>query len=150
MPPPFTANSSHITIAKLDTFVRVLFFFWTLLILTSCIHTIYNRKQSTKDIALAEARMAYQKDIIYRKWATSHGGVYVPVDAMTTPNPNLAHVPERDITTLSGRQLTLMNPAYITRKYMIFRKTSLDQEGISSAIVPCTTKTGPTTGKQPR
>ncbi len=44
-----------------------------------------------------------------------HGGVYVPVTERTVPNPYL-DVPERDITTPSGRRLTLMNPAYMTRE----------------------------------
>jgi signal transduction histidine kinase len=35
---------------------------------------------------------------------------------MTSPNPNLAHVPERDITTPSGRRLTLVNPACMMRQ----------------------------------
>ena len=34
------------------------------------------------------------------------------------PNPNLAHLPERDLTTPSGKKLTLMNPAYMQRQTM--------------------------------
>lgn len=45
-----------------------------------------------------------------------HGGVYVPVTEKTQPNPLLADIPERDIRTSSGKILTLMNPAYMTRQ----------------------------------
>ncbi len=51
-------------------------------------------------------------------WATRHGGVYVPSDARTPPNPGLAQIAERDIETPSGKKLTLMNPAYIMRQVM--------------------------------
>ncbi|MES9969223.1 MAG: EAL domain-containing protein, partial [Candidatus Thiodiazotropha sp.] len=46
------------------------------------------------------------------------GGVYVPVSEHTQPNPYLAHIPERDLVTPSGRELTLMNPAYMLRQMM--------------------------------
>ena len=60
--------------------------------------------------------MAYAKDTLYRRWNTQHGGVYVPVTEDTPPNPYLRDVPERDITTPSGRQLTLLNHAYMIRQ----------------------------------
>jgi len=36
----------------------------------------------------------------------------------TPPSPYLSHVPNRDITTKNGKQLTLMNPAYMLRQMM--------------------------------
>ncbi len=45
-----------------------------------------------------------------------HAGVYVETNEKTQPNPYLhGLVKERDITTPSGRKLTLVNPAYMTR-----------------------------------
>ena len=58
----------------------------------------------------------FNKDQVYRRWAANHGGVYVPVSASTRPSPYLVDVPERDVTTPSGRKLTLMNPAWIIRQ----------------------------------
>ncbi len=66
--------------------------------------------------ARTAARYSIQKDMAYRRWSTEHGGVYVPVTAKTPPNPYLTHVAERDIATPSGRELTLVNPAYMTRQ----------------------------------
>jgi len=60
------------------------------------------------------AREAVQKDLAYRLWVTHRGGVYVPIDADTPPNPNLSHMPDRDVT-INGRPFTLVNPAYMTR-----------------------------------
>jgi PAS domain S-box-containing protein len=56
------------------------------------------------------------KDVLYRRWNASHGGVYVPVTLKTPPNPYLSDIPDRDVTTTSGKHLTLINPAYMTRQ----------------------------------
>lgn len=71
---------------------------------------------NTLSIVQHAAIDSFQKDTVYRFWATSHGGVYVPVTEDTPPNPYLAHIPERDITTPLGKKLTLVNPAYMTRQ----------------------------------
>jgi len=74
-----------------------------------------NEKKQAINMASTEARAHFNKDTAIRFWSTSHGGVYVPIDENTPPNPRLSHIPERDITTPSGRKLTLMNPAYMLR-----------------------------------
>lgn len=66
--------------------------------------------------AKSAASESYLKDLTYRKWASLHGGVYAPVTEQSPPNPYLENVPERDIETPSGRKLTLINPAYMTRQ----------------------------------
>jgi signal transduction histidine kinase/CheY-like chemotaxis protein len=78
-------------------------------------HWLHSRK-NTLELARIEARTALSKDILYRRWNTMHGGVYVPASDDTPPNPHLGHVPERDVKTPSGRTLTLVNPAYMTRQ----------------------------------
>lgn len=50
-----------------------------------------------------------------RDWNAQHGGVYVPVTAGTQPNPYLKH-PRRDLETRDGMQLTMINPAFMTRQ----------------------------------
>jgi signal transduction histidine kinase len=69
----------------------------------------------TLELARQEALDHINKDLSFRRWATSHGGVYVPIDESTPPNPYLK-VPDRDIETTSGKKLTLMNPAYMVRQ----------------------------------
>jgi len=88
---------------------------WTLLVCGLVWGNLRNLENHTLETAQAEARANIEKDLLYHRWATSHGGVYVPVTEDTQPNPYL-NVPERDITTPSGRLLTLMNPAYIARQ----------------------------------
>ncbi|HTY98945.1 MAG TPA: DUF3365 domain-containing protein, partial [Rhodocyclaceae bacterium] len=69
------------------------------------------------ELAKVEANTNINKDWAFRRWGTSHGGVYVPPDAKTPPNPYLT-VPDRDVVTREGKQLTLMNPAYMLRQIM--------------------------------
>ena len=82
------------------------------------LQAVQAEKQRTRDLAIATARAVFDKDLAFRQWATSHGGVYVPADERTPPNRYLEHVPERDLTTPSGRKLTLMNPAYMLAQLM--------------------------------
>ena len=91
---------------------------WTAIIAGIFTWDRHNAERHAEDLAKKEARIHFNKDLSFRKWATRHGGVYVPVNERTPPNPGLAHIPERDIETPSGRKLTLMNPAYIMRQAM--------------------------------
>lgn len=89
--------------------------FWTALVIASLFWNIFQVKNETVEAACIQARSAFRKDIIYRRWNSMLGGVYVTVTEKTPPNPYLTNVPERDIQTPSGKRLTLMNPAYMTR-----------------------------------
>jgi PAS domain S-box-containing protein len=89
---------------------------WTIALICSFAWFYYLQQVNLLEIAKAEARISFEKDLLYRKWATGHGGVYVPKTERTPANPYLAHIPERDISTPSGKALTLVNPAYMTRQ----------------------------------
>ena len=106
---------------KADTFnlkrhIWGLIIAWTVIISMSLLWNLFQAKKETLNTAHVQALVAYQKDVIYRRWCTMHGGVYVPVTEKTQPNPFLSDIPERDIKTSSGKMLTLMNPAYMTRQ----------------------------------
>ncbi len=89
---------------------------WTVFIILVFLWSYKDHQRENTNMAYHYAATAFEKDIVYRKWAAHHQGVYVPISEATQPNPYLSHVEERDITTPSGRKLTLMNPAYITRQ----------------------------------
>ena len=89
---------------------------WTVMIGVSLFLDVQGHQREILTLAYSEAKATYNKDIIYRRWNSNSGGVYVPVTAKTQPNPYLSNVPERDIRTPSGRLLTLVNPAYMTRQ----------------------------------
>ncbi|TRO80494.1 PAS domain S-box protein [Trichloromonas acetexigens] len=98
-----------------DSFVLIVVC-WSLLICLLAGWDYYQARQSALNNARTAARHSYAKDLTFRKWATGHGGIYAPVSPRNPPNANLAHVPERDIETPSGRPLTLINPAYMLRQ----------------------------------
>ncbi len=89
---------------------------WTLLILLVFVWHYFETKRSMLTVVRQIAMESTRKDLLYRRWAAGHGGVYVPVTDTTRSNPYLVDIKERDISTPSGRQLTLVNPAYMTRQ----------------------------------
>jgi PAS domain S-box-containing protein len=97
----------------------------------SLVWNLWSEREAVLDQARSEARGLFYQDATYRSWATGHGGVYVPVTDSTPVSPYLAHVPERDITTPSGRRLTLINPAYMTRQV---QELSYQQQGVRGHI----------------
>ncbi len=91
---------------------------WSLLMALSGLWSVHVGQRQMQTMVENEARTHFNKDQAFRFWSASHDGVYVPITRKTPPNPNLSHVPERDIMTPSGRQLTLMNPAYMMQQLM--------------------------------
>jgi len=89
---------------------------WTLIAAGALIWNLSEHEKHAVSEIKSQARTLFNQDLIYRRWNAGHGGVYVPVTKQTPPNPYLAHIPERDIATPSGKKLTLMNPAYMTRQ----------------------------------
>ncbi len=109
---------------------------WSLLLGASLVWNIVETQSRTRVLAEHEARDALNKDMVFRHWGTRHGGVYVPVDERTPPNPYLANVPERDIETPSGRQLTLMNPAYMMRQMLAEYEEQYGVKGRITSLTP--------------
>jgi len=96
---------------------RGLYIIWTLL-LVSILSIIIERTYTYAEyIAKQEAITSVNKDIAYRKWVSSHGGVYVPVDKRTQPNKYLANIKDRDFEAIN-KEFTLMNPAYTLSQMM--------------------------------
>lgn len=99
---------------------------WTMVAAASLAWNLYGQRQEAMSLALTTARLSFEKDLLYRRWASQYGGVYVPTGPETPPNPYLSHLPERDLTTPSGRRLTLINPAYMTRQVYVLAAQGLD------------------------
>jgi PAS domain S-box-containing protein len=88
---------------------------WLLLVCVSFTWNSWQSWQSMLNQGRSEGKMAFLKDLSYRVWNASHGGIYVPITDDLKPNPYLK-VPQRDVTTTTGKKLTLMNPAFMTRQ----------------------------------
>ena len=83
-------------------------------------------------------RATIGRDILYRQWNAFHGGVYVPVTEASPSNPYLSPeiVPERDEVTLSGRRLTMINPAYMTRQVYELARERHEVSGHITSLNP--------------
>ncbi len=89
---------------------------WTAIISGSFVFYAISHKSLIKSVALAQGVSDIERDLLYRRWSASNGGVYVHVSEKTPINPYLKNVEEREIVTPSGRLLTLVNPAYMNRQ----------------------------------
>ncbi|MBI5429250.1 MAG: DUF3365 domain-containing protein [Nitrosomonadales bacterium] len=106
-------ENSRTTLLKRNT--RFLMLAWSLVVVVSLGWTLYYQQNSFDTALHNEAASIHAMDMEYRNWIIHSGGVYVPVTDRITPSPWLSHVPERDITTPSGKRLTLLNSSYIVR-----------------------------------
>jgi PAS domain S-box-containing protein len=109
---------------------------WSAMIFALVVWDQWGAYVASLDNVRATARESFSKDVVYRRWASIHGGVYAPVTPQTPPNPNLSHVPERDITTPSGRKLTLINPAYMTRQVHELGQNDFGSKGHITSLKP--------------
>jgi diguanylate cyclase (GGDEF)-like protein/PAS domain S-box-containing protein len=100
----------------LQRYAWALVIVWTIIMILSLQWNIYLENQEVIESAKIEARAYMDKNLLYRRWNTGHGRVYVPVTPENPSNPYLAGYPERDIKTPSGQVLTLLNPAYMGRQ----------------------------------
>ena len=104
---------------------------WTVLTAVVIGDEFRTASREAKQAATIAAREQFVKDVIYRHWNAALGGVYAPVSEHLRPNPYLTQVEERDVETTTGRKLTLINPAYMTR---MVHELGLEMEGVRGHI----------------
>ena len=109
---------------------------WSLSIVMSFLWNNQQVSSLAMEQARSELRASFFKDLTFRQWATKHGGVYVPVTEETQPDPYIAYIPERDVTTPSGRVLTLINPALMVRQFNEMANKSSKTQGNISSLRP--------------
>ncbi len=107
---------------KDKTFYRRLrAFFWSSTILLTIVLALLlywisrQIKNDVIEIATMQARSSFQKDALYIRWAAMQGGVYVPESFHTPPDSLLDSLLEKSALTPSGKKLTLVTPAYLSR-----------------------------------
>lgn len=88
---------------------------WLMMIAVSYYQQVEDDKRYGQKIAYEQAEMFFRHIVLMRQWNAQHGRVYVPVTDKNPPNEYLK-LPDRDVTTLDGKHLTLVNPAYMTRQ----------------------------------
>lgn len=113
------------------TFLWVLMLAWVTIILGSLVWDWKQTDHFILELAQKEAQSHFDKDLLFRRWISLHGGVYVPPTKETPPNPYLNFLPERDVATTAGMSLTLINPAYMTRQVY---ELAAEQQGVLGHI----------------
>ena len=110
--------------------------FWTLLICG----LLYVRKtdvdRAFHESTYLKAVDLYRKDLAFRLWAAEKGGVYVPVTEHTKPSSYLKNVPEQNVSTPSGKTLTLMSPARMMRQLQELGRKEFSFESHITSLEP--------------
>lgn len=90
-----------------------------------------------------QARNSFETLRIVRRWNARFGGVFVPVSDTLRPSPWLTHVPDRAARTEGGRELTLMNPAWMTRQILELANQELQITGHITSLKPLRPENAP-------
>lgn len=88
---------------------------WTLLIFGFIAFGIHVSRNKIEAEARIQVNTIFEQNLVYRRWAANHGGVYVPITETFKPNPYLVTA-NRDLTATNGLKLTLVNPAWMIRQ----------------------------------
>lgn len=88
---------------------------WTALLSVLLTVNINEVRDDPLQHAETQAKAVIKSALGFRSWASHFGGVYVQPSEKYPPNPYL-DIPDRDVTTTTGKKLTLINPAYMTRQ----------------------------------
>lgn len=88
---------------------------WTLVVALSYGWAIYKSRAGVVQEAVHAAQVLYEREHALRQWLSRHGGVYIALSEEVQPDPFSRSLVDRDITTPSGRSLTLVPPARLLR-----------------------------------
>jgi diguanylate cyclase (GGDEF)-like protein/PAS domain S-box-containing protein len=130
-------------VASSSSVFALLIIAWSALMVALSIWAFRQTHEAAYEVARATAYEGFRKDLLYRRWSSLHGGVYAPVTPQTPPNPYLSHLPERDIAGPSGKQLTLINPAYMTRQVYELAARDTGSQGHITSLKPIRPENAP-------
>ncbi|MCP4115344.1 MAG: response regulator [Desulfobacteraceae bacterium] len=116
---------------------------WTIVLVASLAWNISLVNRNTLEEVCIQARSAFEKDVMYRRWNAIYGEIYAPVSDKVQPNPYLSHMPEREISTPSGKLLTLINPAYMTRQVHELAQEEFGVRGHITSLAPIRPQNAP-------
>lgn len=117
---------------------------WTVVVACSFWWAYSQHNYEIKEIGRAEARMAAERDLVYHRWASIQGGLYVASSDKHPPSPYLSRVPDRDVITTSGRKLTLLNPVHVAHQvYELAQENKFAGRGHLTSLKPISPENGP-------
>jgi signal transduction histidine kinase/DNA-binding response OmpR family regulator len=109
---------------------------WAILLSVSLAWNIYSKRMALIDGATLQARTMAEKDPRMQHWYSASEGIYIRLGQGVEPSPYLAELPERDIETTDGMQLTLLPPSYLNhRHYRLAGEMQKISSHITSLVV---------------
>ncbi len=136
LPAMTSGFNTHRRLKALRRYMLAIALAWIIGVSTSLAWNLYQQSEAIKEHARLLALASFQKDVLYRRWNSGHGGVYVPVTDKTQPNPYLADNPNRDLTASNERLYTLINPAYMTRQVFELQQENMGVWGHITSLNP--------------
>ena len=103
-------------LVRIDRYTFFVNVVWVVLVALSLFWNLFSTSKQIDEIAKSKARSYFETEITFRNWASSHGGIYVPLTQRTPSNPDLVFLTNRDIILPIKDTLTLINPACILRQ----------------------------------
>ncbi|MBF0475335.1 MAG: PAS domain S-box protein [Deltaproteobacteria bacterium] len=128
---------------SVNKYVCLFIFIWTAAIAVSLAWNVSKIKEEYLTIVHTKARDIIQSNRMYRKWNASMGGVYVNATPQTPPSPYLSHLPDRDLVLPSGKRLTLITPAYMSRLVFDVHLKDINMKGRITGINPLNPNNAP-------
>jgi PAS domain S-box-containing protein len=116
---------------------------WTAAIAIVLVVELLDERDQVLSEARSEAWGIWQKEDAVYRWAVLRGKVYVPVSETIKPDPKLAAVPDRDITTPAGAKLTIVSPATIMREAFAAKGSSMVRQGRVTSLHPVSANNEP-------
>jgi len=128
---------------KIYLYWLLAFMFWTGLVALFSWQETGAGERFVYQLAEAEARGSFNKELSCRRWAAKQAGLYVHPSEHTPPNPYLEHLANRDLSTLKGGDLTPINPAYMTRQVHELSATQYGARGHITSLDPLRPENAP-------
>ncbi|MBU3949740.1 MAG: DUF3365 domain-containing protein [Proteobacteria bacterium] len=134
---------SHLRDSGLLRYMWIIAGVWTMIIVATVLINAISIRREFYGMARIVAMASFNKDMVYRRWAANQGGVYVPVTDENQLNSYLSDIPDRDITSTTGRLLTLINSAYMTRQVHELGMKQYGLRGHITSLKPTRPETAP-------
>ncbi len=114
---------------------------WTVAVAGSLAWSFVQIQDEIRSLTSQTARALLEKDLLYREWSILHGGLYVPKPGSPRPDPSPSESADgadldREVRTPSGRILTLLNPAQVSREIFHSQEDSMGIRGRLTSLRP--------------
>ncbi len=127
---------------RVRNYSGTLYVLWSLVICMSLGWNFYHGRVAVLEVARTQAHAAYDRDLVYREWSESVGGIYVPASPAKPASPALA-TPDGDVQSAEGMHLVLTNHAFMTRQVYELAEMDFGVRGHLTSLNPLNKENSP-------